>query len=90
MSKTATILFALLGLFLLLGVGVDLLEILEYDLCHFVLTVAILPPHGTALCGLAHVTAGLHTAAPPVRAGIPPFHLPGRDIKWSAVGPVGM
>ena len=77
-------LFALLDLFLLLGVGVDLLEILEYDLCHDDMTVAALPPHGTASCGFAHVTAGLHTAAPPVRAGIPPFLLPERGIKWSA------
>ena len=37
-------LLALLGLFLLLGVGVDLLQVLQDDLCHTFLAVTALPP----------------------------------------------
>ena len=66
-----------LALFLfLLGVGIDFLEVFQYDLCHMHLTVTALPPHGAASrpAQPARLATGLHTAAPPVTADlVPPF-----------------
>ena len=84
---------ALLGLFLLFGVGIHLLEVFQNDLCHNAQTVTVLPPQGTASrpAKPQRLTAGLHTAAPPVSAGpCSSFVFPagGQKVEWPP--PVGI
>ena len=76
---------ALFGL-LALRVGVHLLEVFQNDLCHNIQTVTVLPPHGTVSrpAKPQRLTAGLHTAAPPVSAGPgSSFVFPPGAKKWS-------
>ena len=74
-----------LALFLfLLGVGIDFLEVFQYDLCHIVTALTAPPPRGRPRMRWLHrrFTAGLHTAVPQAaRIFGPPYFISLTDYK---------